>query len=85
MSPLAPYLKSKDHCESAMPTKWEYKTLKIPTEFAFFSGTDFDAAQLTEQLNSQGDFGWELVSIFDIEKQRGGSKFVIAVMKRPKE
>lgn len=63
---------------------WEYMTLKIPTDFGFFSGTDFDSDQLTELLNAQGAQGWELVSVFDIEKLRGGSEFVVAVMKRPK-
>ena len=67
-----------------MKTQWEYATLKIPTDFGFFSGTDFDTSQLTTQLNARGTEGWELVSIFDIEKVKGGSKFVVAVMKRPK-
>jgi hypothetical protein len=63
--------------------KWEYTTLKIPTDSGFLSGTDFDADRLAELLNRQGAEGWELVSVFDIEKVKGGSKFVIAVMKRP--
>src|SRR5215831_15962849 len=67
-----------------MNAQWEYKTLKISTDFGFFSGTDFDADQLAELLNAQGAEGWELVSVFDIEKAQGGSKFVIAVMKRQK-
>jgi hypothetical protein len=66
-----------------MRLKWEYKTLKIPTDFGFFSGTDFDSDQLAVQLNGQGAEGWELVSVFNIEKLKGGSKFVVAVMKRP--
>jgi hypothetical protein len=66
-----------------MKTPWEYKTLKVPTDFGFFSGTDFDAARLTELLNAEGAQGWEVVSVFDIEKVKGGSKFVVAVMKRP--
>lgn len=65
-----------------MNAQWEYTTLKIPTDFGFFSGTDFDSDQLTELLNARGAEGWELVSVFDIEKVKGGSKFVIAVMKR---
>ena len=66
-----------------MKLKWEYKTLKIPTDFGFFSGTDFDSDQLAEMLNREGAEGWELVSVFDIEKVKGGSKFVVAIMKRP--
>lgn len=68
-----------------MKTPWEYKTLKLSTDFGFFSGTDFDTSELAEQLNVLGADGWELVSIFDIEKVKGGSKFVVAVMKRLKE
>ena len=65
-----------------MNTKWQYQTLKIPTDVAFFSGTDFDSEHLAKLLNAQGAEGWELVSVFDIDKVKGGSKFVIAVMKR---
>ena len=68
-----------------MRPKWEYKTLKIPTDHGFFSGTDFDSDRLAELLNGQGAEGWELVSVFDIEKVKGGSKFVVAVLKRPTE
>ncbi len=67
-----------------MKTQWEYVVLKLPTDFGFFSGTDFDAAKLHDELNTRGAEGWELVSVFDIEKVKGGSKFIMAVMKRPK-
>jgi hypothetical protein len=67
-----------------MNPQWEYNTLKIPTDVGWFSGTDFDSGQLAELLNAQGAEGWELVSVFDIEKVKGGSKFVIAVLKRLK-
>jgi len=33
-------------------------------------------------LKSWGQDGWELVSIFDVSKLKGGSKFVIAVLKK---
>jgi Domain of unknown function (DUF4177) len=68
-----------------MRTRWEYKTLKITTDVGFLSGTDFDSDRMAELLNGQGAEGWELVSVFDIEKVKGGSKFVVAVMKRPTE
>ena len=68
-----------------MQTKWEYTVLKLATDFGFFSGTNFDAGQLSQHLNEHGAAGWELVSVFDIEKVKGGSKFVLAVMKRPKD
>ena len=63
--------------------KWEYRTLKIGAEHGFLSGTDFDATELASQLNTLGAEGWELVSVFEIEKVQGGTKFVVAVMKRP--
>lgn len=62
---------------------WEYFTLKLETEFAFFSGTDFDTEDLNNKLNDLGSRGWELVSLESIEKVKGGSKFLIAVLKRP--
>jgi Domain of unknown function (DUF4177) len=80
---LVAYLKGVNS-KPRMKTTWEYTTLKLSTEFSFFSGTNFDTTQLAEQLNAHGTDGWELVSIFDIGKVQGGSKFVVAVMKRPK-
>jgi hypothetical protein len=62
--------------------KWEYHVLKLKTEFGFWSGTEFDSEALEEELNRLGAEGWELVSIFDIEKVKGGSKYVNAVLKR---
>ena len=48
----------------------------------FWSGTDFDAVALEKELNRLGSDGWEVISIFDIEKIKGGSKFVNVVLKR---
>lgn len=67
-----------------MTSHWEYKTLKLSTENDFWMRTDFDSDKLQHYLNALGGEGWELVSVFDIEQHRGGSKFVIAVMKRQK-
>jgi hypothetical protein len=75
------------HCAKVhinMKTQWEYTVLKLSTDCGFLSGTDFDADLFHEQLNVQGEAGWKLVSIFDITKVKGGTKFVMAVMKRPK-
>jgi hypothetical protein len=63
---------------------WDYKTIKLQTEFGFLQGTEFDEVALETKLCQLGQQGWELVSIFDIEKVKGGSKFVIAVLKRPR-
>lgn len=61
---------------------WSYRTVKFPTEFGFFSGTGFDENVLESELCALGREGWELVSIFDIDKVKGGSKYVIAVLKK---
>jgi Domain of unknown function (DUF4177) len=65
-----------------MTPKWEYKVLKLKTDFGFWSGTEFDADALQAELNRLGSEGWEVVSIFDIEKVKGGSKYVNVVLKR---
>ncbi len=62
---------------------WEYKVLKLETESGFFSGTEFDSVELEKELNRLGAEGWELVSVFSIEKVKGGSKYVNATLKRP--
>ena len=68
-----------------MSSQWEYKTLKLSTDYVFWTGTDFNADSLSDMLNRNGQDGWELVSIFDIARRDGGgSKFVVAVMKRLK-
>lgn len=64
-------------------SNWEYHVIKLKTESGFFSGTEFDSDSLAEKLNEMGRQGWELVSIFGIEKVDGGSKYINAVLKRP--
>lgn len=66
-----------------MIVRWEYETLKLPTEVRSWTGTDFDSKNLQVELNQRGEEGWELVSLCPIEKIKGGAKFLIAVMKRP--
>ena len=65
-----------------MRMKWEYHVLKFKTDCGFWSGTEFNAEALQKELNRLGADGWELVSIFDIEKVKGGSKYVNVVLKR---
>lgn len=68
-----------------MNTKWEYRTLKIPTKIPILADTDFDAGQFDKVLNDMGENGWELISITSLQTQRGGSsRFVMATLKRPK-
>ncbi|MBL8872344.1 MAG: DUF4177 domain-containing protein [Planctomycetaceae bacterium] len=62
--------------------QWEYRTERFDTECGFFSGTTFDTKEMNDALNALGREGWELVSVFDISKLKGGSKHVIAIFKR---
>lgn len=62
--------------------QWEYRTERFDTDFGFFSGTTFDTNEMNQKLNALGLVGWELVSVFDISKVKGGSKHVIAIFKR---
>ena len=61
---------------------WEYRTERFDTDFGFFSGTTFDTEKMNEKLNELGCDRWELTSVFDISKVKGGSKHVIAIFKR---
>ncbi len=61
---------------------WEYKSLKIASDNHFFSEIDFDVSLMNIAFNELGQEGWELVSIFDITKEYGGTRFVIATFKR---
>ena len=68
-----------------MTTKWEYRTLKIPTKIPFLADVDFDAEQFDRVLNDMGANGWELVSVARMQTQRSGStRFVLATLKRAK-
>ena len=62
---------------------WEYHSQSFSTEFRFLAGTQFCTTSMDKQLNQLGSQGWELVSVFDINKLKGGSKSVVAVFKRP--
>ena len=69
-----------------MPVSWEYRTLKIPTKMAFFSGVDFDSEQFDRVLNDMGETGWELVSVATLQSPNNGtSRWVMATLKRPKK
>lgn len=62
--------------------QWEYRTERFDTDFQFPFGTTFDTEKLNEALNALGLDGWELISVFDISRVKGGSKYVIAIFKR---
>ena len=49
----------------------------------FFTGSgEIDAQALTDRLNSLGEEGWELVSVFDTNRNTGETRNVVAILKR---
>jgi hypothetical protein len=62
--------------------KWEYTMLMLPAK-GFFIGGIIDAQKLTDNLNRLGKEGWELVNVFDTNMDRGQTRDVFAVLKRP--
>jgi hypothetical protein len=65
-----------------MNPKWEYTALKLTMDLGFFSGTDFDPAEIAGQLNVLGAEGWELVSTFPAGLLFGETRYVCALLKR---
>lgn len=63
--------------------KWEYMMVSVAA--GGFCGGKIDGQELTERLNELGRQCWELVSIFDTNFGQGGTRDVIAVLKRPLE
>jgi hypothetical protein len=64
---------------------WEYQTVEFDFDSAAFisQGGLFNSQQFNHELNRLGWDGWELVNVFDTNQVRGGTRFVIAVFKRP--
>jgi hypothetical protein len=62
------------------PIKWEYHTVTLDVEGIF--NIRVDGGQLTEEFNLLGRAGWELVSMFDLNRGHGRSSSVVAVFKR---
>ena len=62
------------------PIKWEYHTLTLDVEG--FINVRVDGDQLTQEFNLLGREGWELVSMFDLNRGHGRSTGVVAVFKR---
>jgi hypothetical protein len=60
--------------------KWEYRTIMV--EASGWVGGEIDAQKFTERLNQLGEEGWELVSVASSDMKGGGTREVIAVMKR---
>ena len=49
----------------------------------WFLGGKLDGQKLNDRLNRLGEEGWELVSVFDTNFTQGGTRDVVAVLKRP--
>jgi hypothetical protein len=64
-----------------MPQNWTYTTAKFET--TGLTRTKFDEEAFDTKLNEYGRQGWELVSVFDTNAGDGGTRFVLAVFKRP--
>ena len=46
-------------------------------------GGKLDGRQFNDRLNQLGEEGWELISVFDTNFLKGGTRDVVAVLKRP--
>jgi Domain of unknown function (DUF4177) len=64
----------------SMKNKWQYKTMKF-TDMRWFT-EDMVDDRFEAKLNSEGEFGWEVVSAFTIVSE-GYARSVIVIFKRP--
>jgi len=64
---------------------WEYHTAMFDfgSEAFISQGGLFNADKFNFELNRLGWEGWELVSVNDTNQIRGGTKYIVAVFKRP--
>ena len=63
-------------------TRWEYMTVVLQAHGFFTGGGQIDPQALTDRLNTLGEEGWELVSMFDTNRASGETRVVVAVLKR---
>jgi hypothetical protein len=61
--------------------KWEYRTVMFDAS-GWFLGGKLDGQKFNDRLNQLGEEGWELVSVFDTNFTQGGTRDVVAVLKR---
>jgi hypothetical protein len=66
-----------------MQMKFEYTVIKLDAAGFWLSQGQLDNAAIEAELNRLGSQGWELVSAFDTNKGGGGTRDVVAVLKRP--
>ena len=63
-------------------SRWEYNTVIFEASFWLSTGS-LDGEAFQEKLDELGRSGWELVSVFDTNRQQGATFQVVAVFKRP--
>ena len=63
--------------------KFEYKVVEVKEKGLFV--TKFKLEELENQLNFQGDLGWELASSFATDMDNNGKKEVVLIFKRQVE
>jgi len=61
--------------------RWEYFVHTINVEGVFSSGK-VNPRELQDVLNHYGNQGWELVTAFDTNTGRGGSRLIVLMFKR---
>ncbi len=61
---------------------WEYRTVVFDVS-GWLIGGKLDGQGFNDRLNQLGEEGWELVSVFDTNHTQGGTRDVVAVLKRP--
>ena len=65
------------------PPRWEYRTVQL--DVAGWLGPKVDPASIDATLNAHGNEGWELVSAFDVNRGRGTTSSIVALLKRPRD
>ena len=49
----------------------------------WFLGGKIDGKKFNDRLNELGEESWELITVFDTNFREGGTRDVVAVLKRP--
>ena len=62
-------------------SKFEYKVIELKVKGLFV--TNFKLEELEDELNFQGEEGWELASSFATDLDNNGRKEVVLILKRP--
>ncbi len=60
--------------------KFEYKVVELKEKGLFI--TKFKLEDIENELNFQGDYGWELASSFATDLDNNGKKEVVLIFKR---